>query len=80
MSKILSDLLCKFFYCFSCISTLGWEDGAGLGLQEQGIQEPIKAGEVRDKKDKYKVCGSVFTVYYIIQVQKIDFISQQLRV
>ena len=34
---------------------LGWEEGAGLGLREQGIQEPIRGGEVRDKNDKYKV-------------------------
>ena len=33
----------------------GWEEGAGLGAREQGIQEPIKGGEVRDKNDKYKV-------------------------
>ena len=35
-------------------SLAGWE-GAGLGAGEQGIQEPVKGGEVRDKKDKYKV-------------------------
>ncbi len=33
---------------------MGWE-GAGLGMAEQGIQEPVKGGEVRDKVDKYKV-------------------------
>ena len=33
---------------------LGWE-GSGLGAQRQGIEEPIKGGEVRDKLDKYKV-------------------------
>ena len=33
---------------------MGWE-GAGLGAEEQGIQEPVKGGEVRDKVDKYKV-------------------------
>ncbi len=39
-----------------CPSTYpGWEEGAGLGLQAQGIQEPIKAADVRDKQDKYKV-------------------------
>ena len=32
----------------------GWE-GAGLGSLQQGIQEPIKGGEVRGKADKYKV-------------------------
>lgn len=38
----------------SCRLVAGWE-GAGLGTEEQGIQEPIKGGEVRDKQDKYKV-------------------------
>ena len=36
------------------LKKMGWE-GAGLGVEEQGIQEPIKGGEVRDKVDKYKV-------------------------
>ena len=36
------------------LKKMGWE-GAGLGAEEQGIQEPIKGGEVRDKVDKYKV-------------------------
>ena len=34
----------------------GWE-GAGLGNEEQGIQEPIKGGQVRSKADKYKGVG-----------------------
>ena len=36
------------------LKKMGWE-GAGLGAEEQGIQEPVKGGEVRDKVDKYKV-------------------------
>ncbi len=51
---------------------MGWE-GAGLGATEQGIQEPIKGGDVRDKVDKYKVwcsvsvyeCGERFTHIHI---------------
>ena len=39
---------------YACI--LGWE-GTGLGARQQGIQEPIKGGDVRDKQDKYKVTG-----------------------
>ena len=38
-----------------CVCVLGWEEGAGLGVREQGIQEPIRGGDVRDKNDKYKV-------------------------
>lgn len=33
---------------------VGW-GGSGLGSQQQGIEEPIKSAEVRDKIDKYKV-------------------------
>ena len=35
------------------LKKMGWE-GAGLGAAEQGIQDPIKGGEVRSKGDKYK--------------------------
>ena len=33
--------------------------GQGLGATEQGIQDPIKGGEVRSKGDKYKVSDDV---------------------
>ena len=39
-----------------CVHVAGWKgSGSGLGVQQQGIQEPIKGGEVRDKHDKFKV-------------------------
>ena len=38
---------------------LGWEEGSGLGAQKQGIEEPIRGGEVRDNLDKYKVIFNV---------------------
>ena len=44
---------------------MGWE-GAGLGATEQGIQEPIKGGDVRDNVDKYKVC--VCVCHYLVIV------------
>ena len=34
----------------------GW-GGAGLGTKGQGIEEPVKGGEVRDKMDMYKGVG-----------------------
>lgn len=34
----------------------GW-GGAGLGASEQGIQDPISGGEVRDRQDQYKGIG-----------------------
>lgn len=36
---------------------LGWSGAGGLGANEQGIQDPIKGGDVRDKWDQYKGVG-----------------------
>ena len=36
----------------------GWDGSAGLGAQHQGIEEPIRAGDVRNDLDKYKVKGA----------------------
>jgi len=35
---------------------MGW-GGAGLGANEQGIAEPIKGGDVRDRSDQFKGVG-----------------------
>lgn len=37
--------------------SVGWS-GRGLGAKEQGIVEPIEAGDVRDKQDMYKGIGN----------------------
>ena len=51
------------------LKKMGWE-GAGLGLEEQGIQEPVKGGDVRDKVDKYKVstCVSNFISQLVLKM------------
>lgn len=36
---------------------MGWSGSGGLGAKEQGIQDPIKGGEIRDKWDQYKGVG-----------------------
>lgn len=36
---------------------VGWSGSGGLGAKEQGIQDPIKGGDVRDKWDQYKGVG-----------------------
>ncbi|XP_075997724.1 calcium homeostasis endoplasmic reticulum protein [Genypterus blacodes] len=36
---------------------MGWSGSGGLGAKEQGIQDPIKGGGVRDKWDQYKGVG-----------------------
>lgn len=38
------------------LKKMGW-GGAGLGAAEQGIQDPVNAGEVRDRQDMYKGIG-----------------------
>lgn len=35
----------------------GWSGSGGLGAKEQGIQDPIKGADVRDKWDQYKGVG-----------------------
>ncbi len=40
-----------------CLSPVGWSGSGGLGAKEQGIQDPIKGGDVRDKWDQYKGVG-----------------------
>lgn len=37
--------------------SLGWSGAGGLGANEQGIQDPIKGGDIRDKWDQYKGVG-----------------------
>lgn len=43
------------FYVLLCAA--GWSGSGGLGAKEQGIQDPIKGGDVRDKWDQYKGVG-----------------------
>lgn len=53
----------------------GWE-GAGLGKSEQGIQDPIKQGEVRDKHDMFKVrCYIKFIQYDLLTTVIIHYVS-----
>ncbi|BET02491.1 DUF618 [Nesidiocoris tenuis] len=38
------------------LKKMGW-GGAGLGAKEQGIEQPISGGDVRDRQDQYKGVG-----------------------
>ena len=42
---------------FTCCPHTGWSGSGGLGAKEQGIQDPIKGGDIRDKWDQYKGVG-----------------------
>lgn len=35
----------------------GWSGCGGLGAKEQGIQDPIRGGDIRDKWDQFKGVG-----------------------
>lgn len=38
------------------LKKMGWAgSGTGLGSKQQGIEQPISGGEVRDRKDMFKV-------------------------
>lgn len=41
----------------SWVLSAGWSGSGGLGAKEQGIQDPIKGGDIRDKWDQYKGVG-----------------------
>lgn len=49
---------------------VGWE-GAGLGKAEQGIQDPIKQGDIRDKQDMYKVSHAGYYITVVLLSTKI---------
>ncbi|XP_054161602.1 calcium homeostasis endoplasmic reticulum protein-like [Oppia nitens] len=36
---------------------MGWSGNSGLGVSEQGIKDPIKGGEVREKDEMYRGVG-----------------------
>lgn len=46
-----------FLHCWPGCRPAGWSGSGGLGAKEQGIQDPIKGADVRDKWDQYKGVG-----------------------
>lgn len=59
MRYLLKSLRCWSMVCsfFSFFPLIGWSGSGGLGAKEQGIQDPIKGGDIRDKWDQYKGVG-----------------------
>uniref|UniRef100_A0A915NEF2 G-patch domain-containing protein n=1 Tax=Meloidogyne javanica TaxID=6303 RepID=A0A915NEF2_MELJA len=44
------------------MAKMGWE-GKGLGTKEQGIEEPVSGGEVREKTEQFRGLGSKPDIY-----------------
>ncbi|KAH7729724.1 G-patch domain containing protein [Aphelenchoides avenae] len=44
------------------MAKMGWE-GRGLGAKEQGIEEPVHGGDVRDRQDQFRGVGSKPDMY-----------------
>ena len=40
------------------LQKMGWSGDSGLGRKEQGIFNPVEAGEVRDRAEMYKGIGA----------------------
>lgn len=53
--SVFQILVVTGFQC--CVLCAGWSGSGGLGAKEQGIQDPIKGGDIRDKWDQYKGVG-----------------------
>ncbi|KAL3077169.1 hypothetical protein niasHS_013158 [Heterodera schachtii] len=51
------------------MAKMGWE-GKGLGAKEQGIEEPVGGGEVRDKMEQFRGLGSKPDIYEEYRKQK----------
>lgn len=55
-AKSSSDKLDETNKGHQMLKKMGW-GGAGLGVKEQGIEQPISSGEIRDRVDQYKGVG-----------------------
>ena len=59
-----------------CVS--GW-GGGGLGSSEQGIVEPIRAGDARDKMDMFKGVGITSDPFEQFRKNKSQGFIQRMR-
>ncbi|XP_073977010.1 SR-related CTD associated factor 6 [Rhodnius prolixus] len=55
-NQISEDRLSEANKGHQMLRKMGWS-GAGLGVKEQGIEQPISGGDVRDRIDQYKGVG-----------------------
>ncbi|XP_014260797.1 calcium homeostasis endoplasmic reticulum protein isoform X2 [Cimex lectularius] len=55
-APVLEDRLSEANKGHQMLKKMGWS-GAGLGVKEQGIEQPISGGDVRDRSDQYKGVG-----------------------
>ena len=41
------------------LNSLGWDGRGGLGIEQQGLQEPIRPADLRGKNEKFIGVGAV---------------------